>query len=305
MDFGKLEDISGVDFSLPEDGAETALFFEKMPKRAGPPRVFFGATGWSMPDWRGRFYPKTARPGDFLRHYGQQFSTIELNATHYKIPDSATVAAWLEAVPSDFRFCPKMPQSISHDKNLGLGTPDFAAFLRALEGLGERVGCTFLQLPPYFSVADLPALEAFLRSWPERFPLAVEARHESFFDGSNGSKIFFQLLDNQRVARCLSDVAGRRDVLRGPLTAERVLVRFMLQGDENLDRKRLENWAARVAVWLEKGLGDVFFFCHTPDNLRSPEACILALEIFKKAVPELVARAPRALPEEPRQGLLF
>ena len=117
MEFGKLPDISQVDFRLPADPPGNAEILRNFPVRnphfvipvgnlipnpqspirnpkvSGqvPQSLYVGATGWSVKEWVGKIYPKGTKTTEYLRHYSRQFNTIELNTTHYRIPDSFTV----------------------------------------------------------------------------------------------------------------------------------------------------------------------------------------------------------------------
>lgn len=304
MEFGKLDDISAIDFRLPPEPPENGLFFQNLTEKAASPRIFLGATGWAMKEWVGKFYPERARPNEFLRHYGMQFNTIEANTTHYRIPDAATIFHWKNETPDDFRFCPKMPQCISHRPDLGLNGPDLPFFCDSLSRLEEKLGCVFMQLPPHFGPHDLPVLELFLKKWPPALPLAVEIRHKDFFR-KNGSEKFFQLLENQRIATCMTDVAGRRDVLHLRLTAPFVVIRFISNGLHPTDFERAEDWADRLADWFSKGLREAWFFAHAPDNLLSPEMAMILEEKFRQTMPEIQMRGPRLLKKEVVQGNLF
>jgi uncharacterized protein YecE (DUF72 family) len=108
-----------------------------------------------------------------LLWYGKQFNTIELNSTHYHIPGPDTIDRWRQAVPADFRFCPKFPQLISHEAQLRSTQSLTATFCEAIAGLEEKLGDSFLQLPPGFGPNQLPDLEAFVQFVPETVPLAV------------------------------------------------------------------------------------------------------------------------------------
>jgi uncharacterized protein YecE (DUF72 family) len=292
MEFGKLEDISAVDFRLPPDPPATGGFLAGLPAREHPPRLYLGCTGWNMREWVGTVYPKGAKSKDYLREYARQFNTIELNTTHYRIPDEATVQRWKEESAPDFRFCPKVPQSISHSNNLGLGTPFIPAFCKAVEGLGEKLGCCFLQLPPYFGQDRLALLEAFLRAFPRHIPLALELRHESWFKPTEKSEALFQLMGQTGVAAVITDVAGRRDVLHQRLTASRTLVRFVGNGLHPTDYSRADAWIERLAQWYEAGVAEVFFFTHEPDNLQAPELAAYFLEKTRQVLPQVRTRGP-------------
>ncbi|MEZ4987786.1 MAG: hypothetical protein R2795_22615 [Saprospiraceae bacterium] len=73
MEFGKLEDIEGVDFTLPNGRVYTT----SIPSESTSLQVYAGCTGWGMPAWVSRWYPTGTKPRDFLAAYGG--SSIPLN----------------------------------------------------------------------------------------------------------------------------------------------------------------------------------------------------------------------------------
>jgi uncharacterized protein YecE (DUF72 family) len=265
MKFGKLADISGVDFSLPAV-AEIPAF--ALPAGGAIP-VYIGATGWSMPEWTGRWYPAGTQRPAMLSHYGKQFGTIELNTTHYRIPTPQTIDEWYAVTPADFRFCPKVPQRISHERNLGIGGDELRLFTDVIAGLAEKMGCAFAQLPPYFGTDRLGLLERFLQAWPRTLPLAIEVRHESWFAAPGDAlNRLADLLEKYGVALVITDVAGRRDVLHLRLTAPRTLIRFVGNGLHRTDYERIDAWVERLATWR---LPETYFFPHEPDNVLAPD----------------------------------
>ena len=302
MDFGKLASVDNVDFSLPAEPPQNASLLQALPAE-GRPHIYLGATGYNMKSWVGHWYPAGAKDRDFLRHYGRQFNTIEHNTTHYRIPDAATVDRWREETPADFRFCPKIPQTISHAYDLGLSNGQIAQFCRAIAGLAEKLGCCFLQLPPHFSTRDLNLLHRFLVSFSGDIPLAVEVRHESFFRSGDPADAFFDLLRQRRVATVITDVAGRRDVCHLRLTDRRVLIRFVGNGLHPSDYRRIEEWSDRLHHWLEQGLHEVYFFTHEPDNLLAPDLAVFCADTFAARMPEAILRGPQRVAGQ--QGSLF
>ncbi|RZA02049.1 MAG: DUF72 domain-containing protein [Moraxellaceae bacterium] len=115
MEFGKVpaSELSRLQFQLPADDPRTELAL-KMKPRKGSARIGVGAPVWGVKGWEGKVYPLGTDTKDFLHHYSRQFNSIELNTTHYRIPDLETIRRWRAATPEGFRFCPKFPQSISH-----------------------------------------------------------------------------------------------------------------------------------------------------------------------------------------------
>ncbi len=271
MKFGKLPDISGVDFTLPSNPVANAFLLEGQRKEEQAFDFYTGCTGWSMPPWVGRWYPKGTKSKDFLYHYSRQFNTIEFNTTHYRIPTPEQVEKWCAQVPADFRFCPKVPQRISHSRNLGLGTDQLPLFWEALENFGPFLGACFMQLPPYFDSARLGDLERFLIAWPSKFPLAMEMRHESWFLNEDVIDEWSVLFAARGIATVITDVAGRRDVLHQRLTSTLTMIRFVGNGLHATDYDRIKAWTRQLVEWRELGLQTVYFFPHEPDNLLAPD----------------------------------
>jgi len=281
-------------------------------------RLFLGCPMWGLKGWIGPFFPPSARQRDFLREYSRRLNCVEGNTTFYALPDRATVERWRDETPTDFRFCFKVPQRISHELKLIDAEQETRALLDRLELLGERRGPTFLQLPPSFDARRLPALRDFLRAWPREFALAVEPRHADFFDDAAHECAFEDLLASHGVARCIFDTtalfalpaghspavreaqaAKPRFPLRMPAPAPFTFVRFCGQPDLDASRPWLEAWAAHLAAALAAG-HDVYFFLHTPDDVAAPA--------FARALHESLART-LPLPHLPdfgdQQGSLF
>ena len=66
---------------------------------------------------------------------------------------------------------------------------------------------------------------------------------------------------------------NKPDVPLHPLrSADFTLVRYIGHPDAALNEPLLDEWAARLAGWLAEGT-TVYFFCHCPDERRSPALC--------------------------------
>ncbi len=255
-----------------------------------------------MKQWVGSWYPEGTKAAEYLFHYSRQFNTIEHNSTHYRLPDDASVARWREETQSDFRFCPKVLQTISHAPDLGASSTLIEAFTDAIGGLREKYGCAFLQLPPSFTPHQWVRLERFLLRWPGQLPLAVEVRHPEFFPES---PVLFDLLEKHGVAAVITDVAGRRDVCHMHVTAPRTMVRFVGNGLHQTDYTRIEEWGARLAAWSANGLQEIYFFTHEPDNLLSPELAAYTSKAFLRHMPHALLRGPEKHTPDSHQGSLF
>jgi len=282
MKFGKLTDVSGVDFSLPALSPRTAaLLAGQLPEK---PVVYIGCTGWAMKEWIGRYYSPGTTPRDYLRAYGQQFDGIELNSTHYQLPKVELLERWREETPASFRFSPKLGQNISHAADLGINLGLGPSFAERLQGLGPRLGWGFMQLPPHFGPTKLPLLEQFLKQYPQNlFPICIEARQADIFADPLARKDYFDLLQHYKVGTCITDVAGRRDVLHLELTAPVLMLRFVGNGLLPSDYERVDAWISKVIELQEKGIREFYLFLHEPDNILAPDICqYMAEQLAKK-----------------------
>lgn len=296
MKFGKLPSVEQVDFTLPDDPPENTVLFDELNKE-GPRHLFIGATGWGMKEWVGKYYPTGSKSNEFLKHYTRQFNTIELNTTHYRIPDELTIRKWHEQSSDDFKFCPKVLQRISHSRDMSPTGPINMTrqFCESVSGLREKLGPCFIQLPPYFGFDRLPILEAFLHNWNKYgIPLAVEVRHESWFEKPSNLIELMAVLKANRTSPVITDVAGRRDVCHAHLTTDTVVIRFVGNGLHPTDYNRIEAWAERLHFWFENGLKNAYFFTHEPDNVLAPELATFLFETAKNKL-DVKVRGPKPL----------
>ncbi len=276
MEFGKTTAPHLVDFRLPPDPEFNRSLNLK---RDGYTKLYLGATGYAMPQWVGSWYPPQTPASLYLTSYSRLLNTLEQNGTYYRMPEANQVRRWAEDVPEDFRFCPKVPQTISHDPQFGRNHTEIGIFCERIALLGRKLGVCFLQLPPKFSLAMLDRLEYFLQYWPKAIPLAVEVRHESYFP--KGINTLLTLLHAYGAYTVITDVGGRRDVCHCGLSGDKVLIRLVGNGMVASDLERLGYWRQKFKHWLSLGLSEIYLFCHQPDNLLAPEYCAAAVDAFQ------------------------
>jgi uncharacterized protein YecE (DUF72 family) len=137
----------------------------------GPPtlqRVSVGTSGWSYPTWRPGFYPAGADPASFLGFYAEQFPTVELNTTGYRLPAEDQFTRWAEQAPDGFEFAPKLPG------NRLRGLDEFGRRMRAL---GDRLGIVRVSMK---TARDEGELELLLGSLDPSLRLAFDLEHPSW-----------------------------------------------------------------------------------------------------------------------------
>ena len=184
--------------------AEPVATFHPASCDAGAP-LFIGTAGWSLP----RASPPPFTTGadspaePHLARYARQLTAVEINSSFYRPHQRATYQRWAAATPAGFRFCVKLPRSITHDARLKNSEALLQTFLEQASGLGDRLGCLLVQLPPSLAL-DAPVARAFFASLRRLLPssvgLAVEPRHASWFTPEADA-----LLAHWQAARVLAD----------------------------------------------------------------------------------------------------
>ncbi|MFD2744592.1 MULTISPECIES: DUF72 domain-containing protein [Sphingobacterium] len=274
MKFGSVTDPSSVDFTLPETHSKT-LELLKAHQSDEPFKVYVGCAKWNKKDLKG-FYPRGTK--DELAYYATKFNSIELNATFYNAPSKEQVLTWKNKTGSNFKFFPKIPQSISHYSRLLNTDEKVKAFVDATVLFEEKLGMAFLQMHENYKPKDFARLEEFLKTFPKGYPLGVEVRNESWFTDQEVAERFYELLEKTGKTNILVDTAGRRDLLHMRLTTPVSFVRYV-GANAPSDYTRLEDWVLRIGEWRKAGLQELYFFIHQNMEEESP---LLADHFIKK-----------------------
>lgn len=225
-----------------------------------------GCAKWNRTDLKG-FYPRGTK--DELIYYSSQFNSIELNATFYKTPSKEQVQIWKDKTPKDFKFFPKIPQSISHYSRLLNTDENVLTFTDSVAFFEEQLGTLFLQVHENFHPKDIERLEYFIKRFPKAFPLAVEVRNEEWFSDSVIFNQYCRLLEEQNCSSIIVDTAGRRDMVHMRLTNDTAFVRYVGANHES-DYDRLDQWLERIIKWKKAGLQKLYFFIHQNIEIDSP-----------------------------------
>ena len=138
--------------------------------------IRLGCAGWSLP----RAVQDAFGEGDsHLARYATRFPVAEINSSFHRPHKRTLYEKWAASVPEDFRFCAKLPKAITHERRLVDCEGLLDAFLQQAGGLGGKLGCLLVQLPPSFAF-DAALAHGFLDLLRTRFPgaLAMEAGPE-------------------------------------------------------------------------------------------------------------------------------
>lgn len=264
MKFGQVEDPSQIDFTLPKDHPRTKEILKKTQSKDF--NISIGCAKWNKTDLKG-FYPKGTK--DELTYYSTQFNSIELNATFYGMPSPDQILTWKDKTPADFKFFPKIPNTVSHFRRLLNITEVVTQFATSVLNFDEKLGMVFLQLHDNFKPKDYERLEKFIQDWPTEVPLAIELRNSEWFADEEIFNKTMDLFEKHDITNIIVDTAGRRDMLHMRLTTPTAFIRYV-GANVDSDYTRLDDWVERVKVWQKEGLKNLYFFVHQNIEKASP-----------------------------------
>lgn len=293
MKFGQVEDPSLIDFSLPKDHPKTKEILAQ--NKSEEFNIYIGCAKWNKTDLKG-FYPKGTK--DELTYYATQFNSIELNATFYGMPSPQQVLIWKEKTPPEFKFFPKITNTVSHFRRLLNVTDVVTGFATSVMNFGDQLGMVFLQLHDNFKPKDFERVKQFVKDWPREVPLGIEVRSAEWFEEETFEK-FCSLLEKHNMANIIVDTAGRRDMLHMRLTSDTAFIRYVGANDQS-DYTRLDEWVERLKEWRKQGIKNVYFFVHQNIEKASP---LLSAYLIEKVNVEFGTQIP--VPVMVSAGTLF
>jgi uncharacterized protein YecE (DUF72 family) len=233
---------------------------------------YVGIAGWAIRKEHG---PLFAAEGTHLQRYASRFDAVEINSSFYNAHKRETYERWAVSVPEQFRFAVKMPKWLTHERCLEDSGEDLTRFIREIAGLGRKLACVLVQLPPGLPY-DPRAVEGFFTALRARYrgSIVCEPRHPTWFTGAADRR-----LEAHGVGRVAADpVCGEGG---GEPGASSRIAYFRLHGspvmyhssysDEYLDRL-----AARM-----RGLADRSVWC-VFDNTARGAATVNAIDLRRR-----------------------
>ncbi|MBW3667532.1 MAG: DUF72 domain-containing protein [Actinobacteria bacterium] len=129
--------------------------------------IRIGTSGWSYKEWRGSFYPDDLRQRDELSYAADQFDTLEINGTFYRLTTPKACREWYQAAPRGFRYSVKGSRYITHNKKLSDARQALANFFASgILELREKLGPILWQLSGSLRF-DPDRIEGFLELLPK------------------------------------------------------------------------------------------------------------------------------------------
>ncbi|MDQ3019562.1 MAG: DUF72 domain-containing protein [Bacteroidota bacterium] len=283
MDFGKVENLDEVDFTLPDDHPDTEKLLKNLKKsKKQKQEVYVGCAKWGIKEWNGKLYPPKTKDKDFRVNYLKQFNCIELNPTHYRIQSAASIKEWKTGAEKDFKFCPKFYQGISHFGRLKNCERLTQEFYDSINNFENNLGTCFLQMPPNFPPKNFSDLENYLQSLPKKPEVCLELRHPLWFSDTKIADDTYQMLMKNKTGFAITDTAGRRDLIHMRLSTPTAFIRFVGNSLHPTDYTRIDDWVSRIRQWLKSGINTVYFLMHMHDERYSPELCVYTIKQINK-----------------------
>jgi len=280
MDFGKVTatELESVDFSLPKEPASNKLVLNG--KKAKHPLIYIGCAKWGRKEWIGKIYPKGTKDADFLQHYVKHYNSIELNATHYQVYGPETISKWADKAKGiDFKFCPKVPQIISHYSSFDAKAEAITTnFLEGILAFKEHLGPIFLQVSERYSPKQRDKLFHYLKTLPIDLQFFLEVRHPDWFADKVIRKELFDTLRSLNIGAVITDTAGRRDCAHMELTVPKTFIRYVGNSLHKTDYTRTDAWIKRIKYWLDNGLEELYYFMHMHNEATSPELTVYLVD---------------------------
>jgi uncharacterized protein YecE (DUF72 family) len=283
MEFGKVDpkELEHIDFSLSKDPVENKLVLNG--RKTAHPVVYIGCAKWGRKEWLGKIYPKGTKESNFLEEYVKHYNSIELNATHYKIYGPEAIAKWAnKAKGKNFKFCPKVPQIISHYSSFNNVDAMTTSFLEGILAFKENLGPIFLQISEKYSPAGKKKLFDYLASLPTDLQFFLEVRHPNWFADVVVKKELFDMLRCLNIGIVITDTAGRRDCAHMELTIPKTFIRYVGNSLHPTDYVRIDEWVEKIKHWFDNGLKELYFFMHMHNEALSPELTVYLIDKLNK-----------------------
>lgn len=142
-------------------------------------RALTGCAGWSHISGDSPF---SEMQGSQLERYASVLPAVEINSSFYRAHRPCTYERWASSVPDAFRFSVKLPKTVTHGLRLHNASDLMAKFNEETAGLGEKLGCVLVQLPPSLHF-DPAVADRFFENMQQSYScmIACEARHATWF----------------------------------------------------------------------------------------------------------------------------
>jgi uncharacterized protein YecE (DUF72 family) len=240
--------------------------------------IRIGCSGWAYKHWRGLFYREGLPQARWFGRYAEEFDTVEINNSFYRLPPPETFAKWRDQAPPGFCYAVKANRFITQAKKLLDCAEPVERMMSAARHLGNRLGPMLYQLPPSMKI-NLDRLESFLQLLPSDVAKVFEFRDSSWYEPAT-----YELLDRYGAAFCIHDMAG--SVTERIATGRIAYVRFHGCGGKYWGRypdEQLSGWADWLIEQARAGISSWCYFnndihAHAIEDARTLKRMVQEME---------------------------
>ena len=164
--------------------------------------IRIGCSGWVYKHWRGIFYREGLPQRLWFARYSEEFDTVEINNSFYRLPSGDTFEKWRKQAPAGFCYSVKANRYLTQAKKLKDCEEPLERMMSAVRCLGDRLGPILYQLPPSMRL-NLDRLESFVKILPKDVSNVFEFRNKSWYVPET-----YSLLDRYGASLCVHDMTG-------------------------------------------------------------------------------------------------
>lgn len=209
-----------------------------------------GTSGWAYDSWRDIFYPPRMPINQWLNYYSENFNTIEINSTFYKLQPSSVFSNWRTQVDNKFLFSVKAHRYLcfpaiwnSNDKK------PFELFYNSIKSLENKLFCVLYLFLPNVRY-DEKSFMNFLNSIDKSINIAIEVRHNSWLNNT-----FYKMLSDNNISLVIND-----KLLIEKITSNFIYMRLH---SELYDENQLRMWTNKILKYNKQT------FCYFDNEIKS------------------------------------
>jgi uncharacterized protein YecE (DUF72 family) len=254
-----------------------------------------GTSGYDYLDWVNNFYPQSISRKKFLYYYSNNFSTVELNFTYYRLPQKTQIETFIKNSNPDMDFSIKGHESMTHRPNPATWKTNIQAYIQAVTPLlqSNRLAAVLLQFPYRFHYEkdNRLYLDKLLRELQE-LPLVVEFRNPHWLNRRT-----FEGLRQREVGFCITDAPRIKGVppTIDITTSKLAYIRFHGRNAQNwwdgnassrfdylYSQKELSSWISRLKT-LVKTAQKIRIYFNNHRKGQAPTNAQMLKNILEKA----------------------
>lgn len=244
--------------------------------------IHIGTSGYIFKDWQGAFYPSKLPQQKWLEYYAQHFTTVEINATYYRLLPASSFESMIRRTHDNFHFWIKLPGAVTHSQD------DFKpvgeAFRESIKPLidNKRLVGLLAQFPYSFknNADNLKRLKR-IHDFFYPVPVAIEFRSSCWYTDS--VLRLLEIRDLIFTAVDLPEISGLPDS-RMVVTGNTGYIRFHGRNkdtwynpdagdryDYDYPEEELRSWLERIKQMDEKAPISFMFFnnCHAGQAVKN------------------------------------